>query len=194
MSNKVALRPSRRTKLSLMGGAAAVAVAGLSVAACGGGSTYHAPASSSSPPTTAPAAPATPAKPTTSVTIAAGSSRLGQIVVDASGNTLYAFDKDTAGSGSSACYAACATLWPAATLNGQPTAGPGLTGALATLTRTDGVKQISLNGRPLYRYAGDGAPGETNGDGFGGIWHVVHTTGAATTTNPATAPAMTGGY
>jgi predicted lipoprotein with Yx(FWY)xxD motif len=183
-----------------MGGAAAVAVAGLTVAACGGGSTYHAPASSSSPPTTAPAAPAasassaSSAQPTTSVTIAARSSRLGQIVVDAAGNTLYAFDKDTAGSGSSACYAACAAVWPAATLNGQPSAGPGLTGTLATLTRTDGTKQISLNGHPLYHYAGDGAPGDTNGDGFGGIWHVVHTTGAATTTKPAAAPSMTGGY
>ena len=193
MSNKVALRPSRRTKLGLVGGVAAVAAVGLTVAACGGGSTYHAPAASSASPT-APAAPptTTPAQPTTSVTIAARSSRLGQIVVDAAGNTLYTFDKDMAGSGSSNCYGACATTWPAATLNGQPSSASGLTGALGSLTRTDGAKQISLDGRPLYRYAGDGAPGDTNGEGIGGIWHVVHTTGAAAAPKPAAS--MTGGY
>ena len=68
----------------------------------------------------------------------------------------------------------------------------GLTGALGSLTRTDGAKQISLDGRPLYRYAGDGAPGDTNGEGIGGIWHVVHTTGGAAAPKPAAS--MTGGY
>src|SRR6476619_3027268 len=115
--SKNVLRPSRRTKLGLIGGGAAVAAAGLAVAACGGGSSYSAPASKAAP---APDASAPPPAAMTSVTIAARTSRLGQIVVDASGNTLYVFDKDTAGSGSSSCYGACATLWPAATPNGQP--------------------------------------------------------------------------
>jgi predicted lipoprotein with Yx(FWY)xxD motif len=115
---------------------------------------------------------ATPSPPSgPPVTIALGASPLGQVAVDASGHTLYRFDMDTPGSGTSSCDRACAAAWPPALLSGQPTAGPGLIGTLGVVTRTDGTKQISLDGHPLYRYAGDQNPGDTTGDGIGGIWH-----------------------
>jgi predicted lipoprotein with Yx(FWY)xxD motif len=114
--------------------------------------------------------------------IAVGRSSLGTIVVDNAGRTLYRFDKDTAGSGSSACNGACAAAWPPDLVQGTPSAGPGVAGTLGVVTRSDGTHQLSLDGHPLYRYVGDQGPGDTTGDGFGGIWHAVHT---ATSTSAA---------
>jgi predicted lipoprotein with Yx(FWY)xxD motif len=48
-----------------------------------------------------------------------------------------------------------------------------VTGQLGTLTRDDGSKQVTYDGKPLYMYSSDASPGDTNGDGFGGLWHVV---------------------
>ena len=98
---------------------------------------------------------------------------LGSILTDAGGNTLYTFDNDSGTT--SACTAACATLWPPLTsASGQPTAGAGVTGTLATSTRADGSTQVTYNGKPVYRYSVDTAPGDTKGDGFAsGLWHVV---------------------
>jgi predicted lipoprotein with Yx(FWY)xxD motif len=115
------------------------------------------------------------------VTVAVGASSLGPIAVDAGGHTLYRFDKDTAGSGTSACTGTCASLWPPATVSGVPTAGPGLAGTLNLIHRGDGTSQIALDGHPLYRFSGDQNAGETSGDGFSGIWHVVHVSGSSTT-------------
>jgi predicted lipoprotein with Yx(FWY)xxD motif len=106
--------------------------------------------------------------------IAVGRSSLGTIVIDSAGRTLYRFDKDTPGSGSSACNGACAAAWPPDLVQGAPTAGPRVAGSLGVVTRADGTHQLTLDGHPLYRYAGDQGPGDTTGDGFGGIWHVVH--------------------
>jgi predicted lipoprotein with Yx(FWY)xxD motif len=121
-----------------------------------------------------------------------GSSSLGPIVIDTAGRTLYRFDKDTPGSGSSACNGACATAWPPDLVTGQPTLGSGLTGTAGVVTRTDGTHQITFEGHPLYRFAGDQKPGDTTGDGFGGIWHVVHTAAAAATSSPG--PVALPGY
>lgn len=115
---------------------------------------------------------------TTAAGAAAGSaavtladSSLGKIVVDAKGDTLYAFMKDT--SGTSACNDACAKAWPPATVTGTPTEGAGVTGALTTVARSDGSMQLKLGSWPLYRFAGDSGPGQTNGQGTGGLWYVV---------------------
>jgi predicted lipoprotein with Yx(FWY)xxD motif len=107
--------------------------------------------------------------------VAVGRSSLGTIVVDNAGRTLYRFDKDTPGSGSSACNGACAAAWPPDLVQGAPVAAPGVTGSLGVVSRADGTHQLTLDGHPLYRYVGDQGPGDTTGDGFGGIWHVVHT-------------------
>jgi predicted lipoprotein with Yx(FWY)xxD motif len=94
---------------------------------------------------------------------------LGAILVDARGFTLYTFANDTPGSGASACSGACATNWPPLTA-GEPTAGDGVTGELATIERDDGTTQVTYDGAPLYFFAGDNAPGDTNGHEVGNIW------------------------
>jgi predicted lipoprotein with Yx(FWY)xxD motif len=92
----------------------------------------------------------------------------GQTILAAgpNGMTVYTFTKDTAGSGQSACSGACLTKWPALTVpaGSSPTAGNGVAGQLGTITRADnGTMQVTYNGLPLYFYAGDNAPGDTNG-------------------------------
>ncbi len=154
-----------------------------------GGSTKAASASS---PAAQPAPASQPAAlaPAPAPTITARTTSLGSIVVDGSGRTLYRFDKDKPGSGSSACNAACATTWPPALVSGQPKAGPAVAGTVGVITRADGSQQVTLDGHPLYRFSGDQAAGDTNGDGFGGIWHVV-LAGAGSTPAAAAAPAPT---
>jgi predicted lipoprotein with Yx(FWY)xxD motif len=158
-----------------------VAAGVISVAACSTGYSHGSTGRSSS---TAAAAPVAAVAPTGGdPTLEVGSTALGRLVVDSAGHTLYRFDKDTPGSGTSACTGACATAWPPDLVSGQPTVASGVAGTIGVITRADGTRQVTLDGHPLYRFAGDGAPGDTNGDGFGGIWHAVHATpaGAAST-------------
>ena len=84
-------------------------------------------------------------------------------LVDSRGFSLYVFANDTAGSGASACNGGCASAWPPLTADHTLTAGPGLTGELGTLTRDDGTVQVTYDGLPLYFFANDQAPGDTNG-------------------------------
>jgi predicted lipoprotein with Yx(FWY)xxD motif len=81
--------------------------------------------------------------------------------------TLYTFDKDSAGK--SACNGPCATMWPPL----AAPAGAKLSGDFSVITRDDGSQQIAHKGRPLYHFAADNKPGDKNGDGNGGVWHVV---------------------
>ena len=90
----------------------------------------------------------------------------GMILVDgATGLTLYNFTKDTKDSGTSVCTGGCLDTWPALTVDaGQtPTGGDGVTGTLGTITRDDGVMQVTYNGLPLYFFKNDKAPGDLNG-------------------------------
>jgi predicted lipoprotein with Yx(FWY)xxD motif len=94
------------------------------------------------------------------------------LLTNARGLTLYWFAPDTATK--SACYGDCAAYWPPVT--GTPTAGPGVTGKLGTITRTDGTTQATYDGHPLYTYIGDSAPGQASGNNLnlnGGLWHDV---------------------
>ena len=94
------------------------------------------------------------------------------LLTDAKGLTLYWFAPDT--TTKSACYGSCAAYWPPVT--GTPSAGPGVTGTLGTINRTDGTKQATYDGHPLYTYVGDGSPGQANGNNLnlnGGLWHDV---------------------
>jgi predicted lipoprotein with Yx(FWY)xxD motif len=80
--------------------------------------------------------------------------------------TVYTFDKDVAGSGASACTGGCLDKWPALTVTAgdTPTGGPGVTGTLGTIVRTDsGATQVTYGGLPLYFFVGDKAPGDANG-------------------------------
>jgi predicted lipoprotein with Yx(FWY)xxD motif len=101
-------------------------------------------------------------------------SALGKILSDTAGMTLYTFKNDIPGSGKSACAGGCATTWPPLTTSATTIAAPvGVTGALATIARDDGTKQVTYQGRPLYHYAADKAPGDTTGEGVGGVWSAV---------------------
>ena len=94
------------------------------------------------------------------------------LLTDARGLTLYSFAPDT--STKSACYGSCAAYWPP--VAGTPSAGPGVTGTLGTITRTDGTKQATYDGHPLYTYIADSAPGSASGNNInlnGGLWHDV---------------------
>jgi predicted lipoprotein with Yx(FWY)xxD motif len=198
--------------VTLLSGAA-VGVAGCLLAACGGTSSQ----SSASGPTSTPAASST-----ASAAAGTGSgldaalrtttnSALGAIVIDGSGRTLYRFDKDTASPPTSNCTGACAQLWPPVLVGTQISLSGVNRDLLGTIKRADGTVQLTLHGWPLYRYAGDSAPGQTNGEGIGGTWFAVKPTGAkalpadsaSTSTNtsnantgntaPSTAPSSNGG-
>jgi predicted lipoprotein with Yx(FWY)xxD motif len=98
------------------------------------------------------------------------------LLTNAKGFTLYWFAPDTPTK--SACYGSCAAYWPPVT--GTPSAGPGVTGTLGTINRTDGTKQATYDGHPLYTYIGDSAPGTASGNNInlnGGLWHDVPITG-----------------
>ena len=110
---------------------------------------------------------------------------LGKILVDSQGRTLYLFRHDTGSM--STCSGACATEWPPATSTAKPTGGDGVTASmLGTTKRSDGSTQVTYNGHPLYRYAGDTSTGDTKGQGldfFGGKWYVMSPAGSAVTTS-----------
>lgn len=128
-------------------------------------------------------APSTSAGSTESVAVANGA--LGQILTDAQGRTLYLFERDSGPT--STCSGACATEWPPLRAAGTPTTGgSGVdVSAVATSRREDGAPQITYDGHPLYLFAGDDGPGQTDGQGvnaFGGLWYVVAPSGEAVTT------------
>ena len=117
----------------------------------------------------------TTAQEASGATVAVASSRLGEILVDAEGRTLYAFTKDKGDQ--SACSGECATNWPA--LTGTATAGTGAQASLlSTSMQPNGTAQVTYDGRPLYYFAGDAKPGDTNGQGVGDVWFVLTADGA----------------
>jgi predicted lipoprotein with Yx(FWY)xxD motif len=173
-----------RKPLSLLLAAAAVALVAFVVAGCGGGGNSG----------QASAAPSNSMASAGSSTVAVSDvSGLGKILVDSTGRTVYLFEKDTGSK--STCSGACAAEWPPVTTTGKPTAGNGLTASmLGTTKRTDGTTQVTYNGHPLYRYAGDNKAGDANGQGldfFGGKWYVLSPAGDQVTTKAANSG---GGY
>jgi predicted lipoprotein with Yx(FWY)xxD motif len=98
--------------------------------------------------------------------------KLGTILTDSDGRTLYRFTQDI--SSQSMCVDQCAQAWPPFTVPDTPSLAPGIPGSLGFTTRADGVKQVMYNGHPLYYYAKDTKPGDTNGQGVGGKWFVVN--------------------
>ncbi|WP_167043619.1 hypothetical protein [Salinibacterium sp. ZJ454] len=107
-------------------------------------------------------------------------SDLGEIVVAGNGMTVYMFDNDTQGSGTSTCEGQCATNWPAVTTesaSADEIEVEDVTGEVGTITGVDGATQVTLNGWPLYYYIGDMAAGDTTGQGVGGIWWVLSPAG-----------------
>ncbi|MET7644401.1 hypothetical protein ABZS83_12265 [Streptomyces sp. NPDC005426] len=175
-------------------GATAAATVGLLAAVLGGCSDDGGGSSSAS---ATPSATGTPA----SGTVASASSPLGTILVDGEGRTLYLWEADT--TSRSTCDGDCAQSWPPLTLTGKPVAGKGVKASLlGTTTRDDGRAEVTYNGHPLYRYAGDTAAGDTHGqgsNGFGAAWYVLDTAGnkitkAAPSPSASSSASNNGGY
>ena len=101
------------------------------------------------------------------------STSLGTIVVDSSGMTVYYFDKDTPNSGASTCSGQCLAAWPAVVATSDSPKVDGVTGTVGTITRSDGTKQVTLNGLPLYLFVKDKAPGDVTGQAVQSVWWVV---------------------
>ncbi len=170
------------SKLVLTGG---VVAAALLAAACGSASTsasnpYGAPAASPSvAPVVAPTISPTP-NVATGTTIGVGSTRLGQVLVDGQGRTVYLFVADS-GTKSSCNSSACVQYWPPVLTTGAPQAGPGVTGSLlGTTSRQDGATEVTYAGHPLYTFISDKNAGDVTGqgvNGFGGPWYAVSPSG-----------------
>jgi len=112
-------------------------------------------------------------------TVSTTSTKLGSILVDGKGRTLYLFQKDQPNQ--SACSGACVSAWPVDQTSGTPKAGSGVKASLlGTIKRTDGTTQVTYNKHPLYYYSGDSQAGQQNGQGlnaFGALWEVVNAAG-----------------
>jgi len=154
---------------------------GLLATACGNSSTTTSTSSSSSStattPTTAPTATATTAAssgPVVKTATATVDGKTVTILTDAQGKTLYYFTPDTASK--VACTGGCASTWPPLIFSGsgKPTSATTLPGELEVYPDANGA-QVIYNDHELYTYAGDSAPGQTNGQGVGGKWFVVTT-------------------
>jgi len=91
------------------------------------------------------------------------------VLVGPNGMTLYTFDKDTAGSGKSACNGPCAANWPPL----AAAAGEMASGDFSIITRDDGSKQWAVKGKPVYYWSKDSKPGDKTGDGFNKVWQVA---------------------
>ncbi len=91
------------------------------------------------------------------------------VLATPSGATVYTFDKDTVGSGKSACNGPCAQLWPPVAAQAADAAS----GDWSLVTRDDGGKQWAYKGAPIYTFSKDAKPGDTTGDKFKDIWHVI---------------------
>jgi predicted lipoprotein with Yx(FWY)xxD motif len=154
----------RLTTLGLGGAAVAAAVA---VAACGGGSPSAGSSSAYGNPSSASTGRA-------AARVATRHTKLGAVLVDGHGRTLYLFEKDK-GTASS-CYGACASIWPPLT-TGAHAIGVDLRHArVATSRRHDGRTAVTVAGHPVYTYAGDRHPGDVTGQGldqFGAEWYAL---------------------
>jgi predicted lipoprotein with Yx(FWY)xxD motif len=175
-------------RLMILVAAAAVA---LTATACGNGTSGGTSGGTAPTATSAGTSAAAPAD-----AVTAHTSALGMILVDGKGMTVYHFANDTGTT--STCTASCASFWPAVPApDPLPAALPGVTGALGSTTRSDGPKQLTVAGHPVYTFRGDSAPGQTNGQGMvlnGGLWTVVSPAGVPLTkaapaaTTPAAGP------
>jgi predicted lipoprotein with Yx(FWY)xxD motif len=148
--------------LAAVGGVSVVALVLLGVAVAGAA--------------TAPSAPAPSASAASGQVLKTIQIKGVTVLTNSKGMTLYWFAPDTPTK--SACYGSCAAYWPP--VYGAQKAGPGVTGTLGTIRRTDGTIQATYDGHPLYTYIADSAPGQATGNNInlnGGLWHEVLASG-----------------
>ena len=147
------------------------------------GSAAASPAASSSAPASSAAAGSSASASTNGTVITTKSGSTGAFLTNASGRAVYLWAKD--GMNMSACSGACAAAGPPVPATGQLTATGGAKASdLGTITRSDGTKQVTYDGHPLYYFVGDSAPDQTSGQGsdsFGAKWWLVAPSGAQIT-------------
>jgi predicted lipoprotein with Yx(FWY)xxD motif len=171
------MRSRKRTGLALAAIAIVAVGCGSSNSSTSAGGAYGAGGSSS---TTAPASTGG----STAVIAVADNPKLGKILVDSKGVTVYYFEKDKQGGKSSTCSGACASVWPPVTTSGAPNGvSPTVKGQkgvqaskLGTIKRSDGSNQVTYNGWPLYTYVSDKKPGDAKGNDlkqFGATWYAL---------------------
>jgi predicted lipoprotein with Yx(FWY)xxD motif len=105
--------------------------------------------------------------------------KLGKVIVDSDGFTLYDFHKDKGTT--SSCYGGCAAVWPPLTTGSTPKAASGVSASkLGTTKRKDGTTQVTFAGHPLYTYTADTKPGDAKGNDittYGGEWYALTPSG-----------------
>jgi len=110
-------------------------------------------------------------------------------VVTTDGFTVYRFAQDGTTPSQPTCLGACEAQWPPVHGDGQPALQGIPAGLVGTVGRPDGTQQLTLNGWPLYRYAGDTRPGEAKGEGIGGTWAAMGANGSPAANGPSASPA-----
>ncbi len=123
--------------------------------------------------------------------ISTSSGDLGTFLVDDAGMTLYYFEPDP--TGVSVCDGDCLAAWPLleAAEDQPPMGDETVTGTLSSITRDDGARQATYRGRPLYRFIGDQAAGDTNGQAVSDVWWVAAEDGSLPNVTPAEDPSLT---
>ena len=185
-------RVSGRAKLAAgVGGAVGAAVL---VAACGSSGSSSTGAAASGTPAGASSS-SGGASASGGTVIKTASSSGGTFLVSGSGKAVYLWVKDTGDM--SNCSGACAGAWPPVTTTGSATASGGAKASdLGTITRSDGTKQVTYDGHPLYYFSGDSGPGTAAGQGsdsFGAKWWLVAPTGSDVTTSVSSFTAAASG-
>ena len=177
----------RRTSLRTLGYGLPMAAVAMLAAACSSTAASSAAGSTTTAPTTTTPAAAAPssasAAPTSTAsgTPASGTTlalktvtgKPGIWLTNSAGRALYLYtaDKGT----TSECYGACAKAWPPLLTTGPVTISGKFTVPkdLGVTTRTDGTKQVTYGGHPLYYFSGDTAAGQTKGQGLQGAWFLI---------------------
>jgi predicted lipoprotein with Yx(FWY)xxD motif len=178
---------TRTTRLVVPRLTALLALGVLALAACGGSSYGGSAATQPS---------ASKAAATSGAAVATGQTDVGTVLVDGSGKTLYAFAADA--KDHSNCSGSCAQYWPPVIVaKGSPTASKDVTATLGTTARSDGSMQLTVDGWPMYTYAGDAKAGDATGQGknlSGGLWWVVDSSGQWVKKAADTSSGGRGGY
>jgi predicted lipoprotein with Yx(FWY)xxD motif len=163
---------------ALLAVAAALAIAGCGSSDSTGSSGGYGGKGETGADTTAATADPAPAGSVAVLTVASAP-KVGPVLVDSKGFTVYDFHKDKGTT--SSCYGGCAGVWPPVLTEGAPQTGEGASAAkLGTTQRKDGTTQVTYAGHALYTYAADKKPGEANGndiDSFGAEWYALQGSG-----------------
>lgn len=143
---------------------ASISLAALALTGCG------------TPTATTPAGSA-PANNTSPADLKTAAKAPGDVMVNGRGMTVYIFDKDVKGAGTSACTGSCLALWPAVTAGPGTPVLDGVTGTAGVITSESGTRQLTLNGMPLYLFSKDTGPADVKGQGVKKVWWALNPAG-----------------